>query len=129
MLTIALLKCSLLLYTVERESVGAACIAIMEFKRTCKLPFTAIVALLQLVQLLCPVGNKLPTSKHQLLKFFDVAQQSHQRYDYCRTCSTKLHGKKRCPNKSCLKAEPNSLIEISPDESFQKVISGTYLYM
>ena len=37
---------------------GAYC-AIMEFKRMCRIPFTAIAALLQLLQLLCPPDNKL----------------------------------------------------------------------
>ena len=41
--------------------LGAYC-AIMEFKRACRLPFTAIAMLLQLLQLLCPSVNKLPRS-------------------------------------------------------------------
>lgn len=36
--------------------------AIMEFKRSCHLPFTAIDKLLQLLQLLCPADNRLPQS-------------------------------------------------------------------
>ena len=39
---------------------GAYC-ALMEFKRACKLPFPAMLMLLQLLQLLCPSGNKRST--------------------------------------------------------------------
>lgn len=48
---------------------GAYC-AIMEFKRACRLPFTAIAMLLQLLQLLCPKDNTLPKSVYVFKKFF-----------------------------------------------------------
>ena len=51
---------------------GAYC-AVMEFKRMCRLPFTAIAMLLQL-QLLCPPDNKLPWSVYVWKKVFPEAK-------------------------------------------------------
>lgn len=48
---------------------GAYC-ALMEFKRACRLPFTTIDKLLELLHLLCPSNNKLPSSIYKLKKFF-----------------------------------------------------------
>ena len=43
---------------------------IMEFKRFCRLPFSAIEKLLQLLQLLCPPNNILPQNLYEAKKFF-----------------------------------------------------------
>ncbi len=103
---------------------GAYC-ATMEFKRICRLPFTTIVVLLQLLQLLCPAGNKLPTTKYQLTKFFRKYKSSHTRRNFCRSCNTEIIGTSaKCSNRACPNREPNSLIYISPDHSLQRIISG-----
>ncbi len=66
--------------------LGAYCL-LMEFKRLCKLPFSTMVILLNLLQLLCPVGNLLPKTKHQLVKFTRNSSSRHYRIDFCRSCN------------------------------------------
>ena len=103
---------------------GAYC-AIMEVKRICRLPFATIVVLLQLLQLLCPAGNKLPKTKYQLKKFFNKYKSPHTRHNFCRSCNTEIIGTSaKCSNRACPNREPNSLIYISPDHSLQRIISG-----
>ena len=103
---------------------GAYC-AIMEVKRICRLPFATIVVLLQLLQLLCPAGNKLPTTKYQLKKFFHKYKSPYTRRNFCRSCNTEIIGTSaKCSNRGCPNREPNSLIYISPDHSLQRIISG-----
>ena len=68
---------------------GAYCV-IMEFKRVCKLPFSAI---LMLLQLLCPPGNKLPQSIYTLKKFFQKHSSQHKRKLFCPECHSELTGK------------------------------------
>ena len=51
------------------STVGAYC-AIMEFKRACRLSFSTIAMLLQLLQLLCPSHNKLFKSIYTFKKSF-----------------------------------------------------------
>ncbi len=47
---------------------GVLC-AIMEFKRACRLPFTTIGKLLELLQLICSPNNTLPQTLYDLKKF------------------------------------------------------------
>lgn len=97
---------------------------LMEFKRAYRLSFTTMVALLQLLQLLCPPNNILPTTKHQLVKFSRIFESQHSKIDFCRTCNKQLENKKPCSSAQCLKSEPNSLILISPIHAMQHTISG-----
>ena len=91
---------------------GAYC-AIMEFKRACKLPFSVILMLLQLLQLLCPPGSKLPQSIYILKKFFQKHSSRHKRRLFCPDCHTELTGKQqKCTNAECQGKEPNYLITL-----------------
>ncbi len=45
---------------------GVLC-AIMEFKRACRLPFTTIGKLLELLQLICSPNNTLPQTLYDLV--------------------------------------------------------------
>ena len=97
---------------------GAYC-AIMEFKRACKLPFSAILMLLQLLQLLCPPGSKLPQSIYVLKKFFQKHSSWHKRL-FCPDCHT---GKQRkCTNAECQGKEPNYLITLKPDRAISNIL-------
>ncbi len=103
---------------------GAYCL-LMEFcKRLCRIPFTTMVVLLNLLQILCPLGNLLPTTKYQLVKFAQKATSSHSQIDFCRSCNEELGRNKRCSSTSCPKSEPNTMLIISPDNDLQHTISG-----
>lgn len=64
---------------------GAYC-AIMEFKRSCRLPFTTIPMLLQLLQMICPGENSLPKSVYMFKKFFREQSSSYKRHQFCANC-------------------------------------------
>ena len=78
------------IYSGSQVTVLEAYCLLMELKRTCRLSFTTMVMLLSLLQILCPAGNLLPTSKHQLLKFAYQFKSKHSRIDYCRSCGNEL---------------------------------------
>ena len=103
--------------------LGAYCL-LMEFKRVCKLSFSTMVVLLHLLQLLCPAGNLLPTTKYQLVKFAQRFKKSHTRIDFCRFCGKELERNQRCLSSSCLRSEPNSMIIVSPQRTLQQTISS-----
>ena len=117
------------IYEGERVTVIGAYCAIMELKRRCRLPFTAIIMILQLLQLLCPLGNKHPTTKHQLMSFFRLYLVSYRRQNFCRTGKSPLQRQVRCCNTACTKQEPNCIIEISPDTALQQIMSGKFKIM
>ena len=96
----------------------------MEFKRVCRLSFATMVILLNLLQLICPPGNLLPTTKYQLLKFSRRVNSEHWKIDYCRSCSRKLQTNQKCPSSICEKSEPNSVILIPPKKTLQQIISS-----
>ena len=111
------------LYDGARITVCGAYCALMEFKRTCKLPFSAMLMLLQLLQLLCPPGNKLPQSIYVLKKFFQKHSSQHTRKLFCPECHTKLPGKQRkCANVECQGKEPNYLITLKPDRAISNIL-------
>ena len=90
--------------------LGAYCL-LMEFKRLCKLPFSTLVTLLSVLQLLCPAENLLPTMKHQLVKFARQFPSQHSRMDFCRSYGAQLQQlTDRCPNPRCPKMETDSMI-------------------
>ena len=103
--------------------LGAYCL-LMEFKRVCRLSFSTMVVLLHLLQVLCPAGNLLPTTKYQLVKFAQRFTNSHSRIDFCRYCGKELERNQRCLSSSCPRSEPNSMIIISPQRTLQQTISS-----
>ena len=98
---------------------GAFC-ALMEFKRASHLPFTTITKLLDLLQLLCPSNNNLPTSVYKLRKKFHQFSSSHTKHYFCHTCHTKFTaGQNACSN--CELATPDTLITIDPKKAIARV--------
>ena len=78
------------LYNGAGISVCGAYCAIMEFKRVCRLPFTAIAMLLQLLQLICPADNKLPRSVYVWKKFFQRRSSKYTKLRFCCHCDQQL---------------------------------------
>ena len=99
---------------------GAYC-AIMEFKRVCRLPFTAIAMLLQLLQLLCPAANKLPRSVYVLKKFFQKHSSPHIKQTFCSECHLEMDQGK-CTNSDCQGKEADYLISLKPDRSIRMIV-------
>ena len=112
------------IYSGSQVTVLEAYCLLMELKRICRLSFTTMVMLLSLLQILCPAGNLLPTSKHQLLKFAYQFKSKHSRIDYCRSCGDELESSCRCPSNTCRKEEPNSILLFSPNQAIQRIIRG-----
>lgn len=105
---------------------GAYC-AIMEFKRVCRLPFTAIAMLLQLLQLLCPPGNKLPRSIYILKSFFQKYSSVYTMLRFCANCNEQLSADQRkCGNINCrdVTREPSTLVTIKPDKAIKRVLTS-----
>ena len=115
---------SRLIYPSASVTVLGAYCAIMELKRACRLPWSAIVMVLQLLQLLCPAGNLLPRTKHKLSTFSRRYMSEHFRQNYCQTCMSELQGNQKCSSNECPSGEPNSLIYIKPDDPLKRTISG-----
>ena len=104
---------------------GAYC-ALMELKRVCRLPFTAIAMLLQILQLLCPPGNKLPQSVYILKKFFQKYSSKSTKLKFCGSCNQQLLEKQRkCSNVHC-QIEPSTLIILRPDKAIKRVLTSEY---
>ncbi len=100
----------------------------MEFKRVCRLPFTAIAMLLQLLQLIHLPGNRIPRSVYAFKKFFQsTTVPTKQRF--CPSWKTKLEQKQqRCQNVACANLEPNSLVKVPPKRAFHRTVaSGPYM--
>lgn len=104
---------------------GAFC-AIMEFKRQCRLPFTAITKLLDLLQLLCPPNNKLPKSVYTLKKFFEKLSIPLERRQFYASCNKELHGNIPCGS-PCNQKEPNTLITLNSKRAISRVLESKYL--
>ena len=96
---------------------GAYC-AIMHFKSICKLPFSTIDQLLQLLHLLCPNGNKLPKSIYFLRKFFTSLGTKQVRKQYCSNCNEESE---MC---ECgFVNEPNTYIEMDIISQFKTILT------
>ncbi len=121
------------IYSGSNVTLLVAYCILMEFKSICRVSFSTMVMLLNLLQLLCPPGNCLPKTKYQLVKFAQMFDSSHSRIDYCHVCNKKLQSNRVCTSGRCKKGEPNSLILISPKSALPRTISGrcstNYQYM
>lgn len=105
---------------------GAYC-AIMEFKRACRLPFTTIKMLLQLLQLLCPPSSALPQSMHRFRKFFKKFSSSHQKRLYCSDCNKEFkENQSHCEDPSCHHKGPSTLISFDPDKAIRRVLKSKF---
>lgn len=101
---------------------GAYC-ALMEFKRASRLPFTTIEKLLELLRLLCPSNNKLPSSIYKLKKFFKNFSSTYSLRHYCRLCHTELlNNQKTCS--ACRPTDPDTLISFDPKRAIKQVLQS-----
>jgi len=108
------------LYENAGITVCGAFYALMEFKRSCRLPFTAIDMLLQLLQLLCPPNNKLPQSVYKFRKFFEQYSSSHKKQQFCSKCDTEFkENESQCDHPF---TEPNTLISFDPTNAMRRVL-------
>lgn len=115
------------LYDNARVTVCGAYCALMEFKRACRLPFTTIAMLLQLLQLLCPPNNSLPQSIYKLRKFFEKFSSPHQKHRFCSDCKTKLkETQSQCDDPSCRHIEPSTLIDFDPTKAIRRVLKSKF---
>ena len=101
---------------------GAYC-AIMEFKRVCRLPFSSLAMLLQLLQLLCPPGNNLPRTVYAFKKLFCKASLSKETHCFCADCNVQFcEGQKFCNNTACRKRESSKLIHFDITGAMKRVL-------
>ncbi len=99
----------------------------MEFKRACRLPFTTIAKLLELLQLVCPANNHLPTSVHKFKKLFGQYSSECTAHYHCHVhvCHTEyLPGQTECTN--CANAKQDTLIVINPKKAITRVLKCLY---
>lgn len=105
---------------------GAYC-AIMEFKHSCRLPFSCIDKLLQLLQLLCPANNSLPCSVYMLRKFFKTFSSSQKKRKFCSDCKTELcDQREKCTKVTCRPLQPSTLITLNPIEAIKRVLTSEF---
>ena len=113
------------LYQGAQITVCGAYCAILEFKYVCRLPFTAIAMILQLLQLICPPGNKLPQSLYTFKKFFQNYNCAYSKCMLCPSCRAELEPKQQqCQNAGCVKLEPDCLIQIPPKKAIRKTVAS-----
>ena len=95
----------------------------------CRLPFTAIAMLLQLLQLICPADNKLPRSVYVWKKFFQRRSSKYTKLRFCCHCNHQLGtGDKKCSGVDCqeVNQEPNTLIVLKPDKAIRQIFLRKY---
>ena len=117
------------LYDGAGISVCGAYCAIMEFKCACRLPFTAVSMLLQLLQLHCPADKKLPRSVYVWKKFFQRHSSKHTKLKYCCHCNQQISsGDKKCSGADCQEVtqDPNTLIVLRPDKAIRRIFLREY---
>ncbi len=114
------------IYENAKVTVCGAYCAIMKFKALSGCSFTTLGYLLQLLQLFCPSGNRLPKSVYMLRKFFKQFSASKSRQQYCSYCGTKVVG--CCHNSKCPKGDPDCFISIDTAKQFQSILSRKSMY-
>ena len=103
---------------------GAYC-ALMEFKRSCRLPFTTIAKLLDLLQLLCPPNNNLPQSVYKFKKFFTKFSTHCEKRNFCRVCHVEYKdGQKKCNTSSCRLTEADTLVNFDSKTAIRRVLKS-----
>lgn len=109
------------LYPKSDISVCAALCAIMYFCSNNRLSFTATAQLLQLLQLICPSPNKIPTSLFKFKKFFQQFQVSYEHQQFCMDC---LAAKADC---QCQNSPRQAhMVNYPIDKQLQCVLSRKY---
>lgn len=107
---------------------GAYC-AIMEFKRECKLPFTTVGKLLELLQLLCPSGSFLPKSVYRLKSFFQKYSTGPKlTRRFCPDCSNELTASEEmCARSGCLRRHPDCFYMLRPERRICNIVSSKFI--
>ena len=113
------------LYKGAAISVCATYCAIMEFASSTLLPYSAIEKLLQLLQLLCPPDNRLPTSIYKLKRFFRMFTQEYKKCEFCSCCGEELPCDHRCPPG----LKTNVIVSPPLDKSLQVLIQSKNVAM
>ena len=111
------------LYEGAAISVCATYCTIMEFAISCRLPYSSIEKLLQLLRLLCPRDSKLPTSIYKLKCFFKVFSSAYQMKEFCSGCGQRLPGAHIC---TCRPGQKNSVVVTFPSKkAIQSLMQST----
>ena len=106
-------------------SLCAALRAIMVFKSSHNLSFSCIGSLLQHLQLLCPVGNKLPHSVYSIKKFLKMFSSTSIKHHYCSSCEEELCDRQqKCNKVTCKYFEPNTLIRFDAINSIKRIMAS-----
>ncbi len=113
------------IYENAKVTVCGAYCAIMKFKSLSGCSFTTLGYLLQLFQLLCPSGNRLPKSVYMLRKFFKQFGSCKSRQQYCLHCGKEVTG--YCSNAKCPRSDPDCLILIDTEKQFQSILSSKFI--
>lgn len=103
-------------------TVCGAYFSIMHFVSQNKLTYTATSHLLDLLQLLCPSPNKLPTSFYKFKKFFQQFGSVYEKNDYCVNCDTVFEEQAPSTERCCLSVKLGQLVHIPLKKSLQAVV-------
>ena len=114
------------IYENAKVTVCDAYCAIMKFKPQSGCSFTTLGYLLQLLQLLCSSGNRLPKSVYMLRTFFKQFGSCKSRQQDCPHCGKEVIG--YCSNSNCPKSDPNCFILIDTEKQLQSILSSKYSY-
>ena len=98
----------------------------MHFKSKCKLPFTSIDSLLELLRLICPQDSLLPKSVYYLRKFFTSLGTTQDKKEYCSYCANEL-GNCSCTINS--KGEPDCFIHLDTVSQFKTILSSKLVFL
>lgn len=112
------------LYPGANISICGAYCAIMSLQSKCSLPFTTVSEILELLQLLCPANNKLPSSVYHLRKFFSRFQSLKEKTEYCPYCQEKYVGRS-CSNVQCsyTVSEPDVFIQMDVEKQIRTIFN------
>ena len=109
------------LYFDSPTTVCGAYFSIMYFVGQNKLTYTLTGHLLDLMQLLLPSPNKLPTSFYKFKKFFQQFGSNYEKKDYCVNCDTFVQSSSST-EKCCQSAKMGQLVHIPLEKPLQAII-------
>lgn len=114
------------LYDGLSSSTFGAHIAIMQFALRHKLTFSAIDGLLDLLRLLCPQPNHLPSSLYKFKQFFKKFQVKCEKQTLCGQCNAPIC-ENRCPTPHCEESSARShLIHIPIQKALRTIVKSKY---
>uniref|UniRef100_A0A1X7UUJ2 Transposase domain-containing protein n=1 Tax=Amphimedon queenslandica TaxID=400682 RepID=A0A1X7UUJ2_AMPQE len=112
------------LYPDSQISICGAILAIMSFKRECRLPFSTINRLLVLLKLLCPTDSKLPKSVYMLRKMFKSHHCTTVKKYFCSQCKKECNRSDSCSNDDCNSClENDTFIKLDLQKQFKAILS------